>query len=148
MTHARSVLADDRPYSGDSVRLRYSKRLNDIGTRFNFYSLRYSTQGFYTLSDTAYKGMTGGTAKQVTGADGAVTTSYENLYNLHMSRKAKNQLLLSQPMGRFGSLSLSWDRQTYWRTANRTQSMPVCVERDGPQRLRRRERSAQHQPVR
>ncbi|VFS84571.1 Outer membrane usher protein fimD precursor [Raoultella terrigena] len=26
-------------------------------------------------------------------------------------------------MGRFGSLSLSWDRQTYWRTANRTQSM-------------------------
>ncbi|MEX0531477.1 fimbria/pilus outer membrane usher protein [Raoultella terrigena] len=123
VTHARSVLADDRPYSGDSVRLRYSKRLNDIGTRFNFYSLRYSTQGFYTLSDTAYKGMTGGTAKQVTGADGAVTTSYENLYNLHMSRKAKNQLLLSQPMGRFGSLSLSWDRQTYWRTANRTQSM-------------------------
>ncbi|MFK3706473.1 fimbria/pilus outer membrane usher protein [Klebsiella sp. NPDC088457] len=126
ITHARSTLADGHRYSGDSLRLRYGKLLNDFGTRFNFYSLRYSTQGFYTLSDTAYKGMTGGVAKQVVEADGSVTTSYENLYNLHLSRKAKNQLLLSQPMGRFGSLSLSWDQQTYWHTANKTQSLQLA----------------------
>lgn len=123
LTHARSTLADDQRYTGDSVRLRYSKLMNNIGTRFNFYSLRYSTQGFYTLSDTTYKGMTGGTVKQTVEAEGAVTTSYENMYNLRMSRKAKNQLLLSQPIGKFGSLSLSWDRQTYWHTTNKTQSM-------------------------
>lgn len=29
LTHARSQLADDRHYTGDSVRLRYSKLLND-----------------------------------------------------------------------------------------------------------------------
>ena len=123
MTHARSLLADDQRYRGDSVRLRYSKLMNNLGTRFNFYSLRYSTEGFYTLSDTTWQNMAGGSRKQVVEADGTITTSYENVYNLHMSRKAKNQLLLSQPLGAYGALSLSWDQQTYWRTANKTQSM-------------------------
>ena len=40
-----------------------------------------------------------------------------------MSRKAKNQLLLSQPMGEYGALSLSWDQQTYWNTSKTTQSL-------------------------
>ncbi|ELW1647874.1 fimbrial biogenesis outer membrane usher protein [Enterobacter oligotrophicus] len=123
LTHARSQLADDKYYTGDSVRLRYSKLLNDIGTRVNFFSLRYSTQGFYTLSDTTYKGMAGGSPKQVVENDGTVTTHYDTVYNLHMSRKAKNQLLLSQPMGEYGSLSLSWDQQTYWNTPKTTQSL-------------------------
>lgn len=123
LTHARSQLADDRHYTGDSVRLRYSKLLNDIGTRVNFFSLRYSTEGFYTLSDTTYKGMAGGTPKQIVEDDGTVTTHYDTVYNLRMSRKAKNQLLLSQPMGEYGSLSLSWDQQTYWNTSNTTQSL-------------------------
>lgn len=123
LTHARSRLADDRHYTGDSVRLRYSKLLNDTGTRVNFFSLRYSTEGFYTLSDTTYKGMAGGSPKQIVEDDGTVTTHYDTVYNLRMSRKAKNQLLLSQPMGQYGSLSLSWDQQTYWNTSNTTQSL-------------------------
>ncbi|MEG5550144.1 fimbria/pilus outer membrane usher protein [Enterobacter wuhouensis] len=123
LTHARSQLADDNTYTGDSVRLRYSKLLNDIGTRVNFFSLRYSTEGFYTLSDTTYKGMAGGNAKQVVANDGTISTHYDTVYNLRMSRKAKNQVLLSQPMGEYGSLSLSWDQQTYWNTPKTTQSL-------------------------
>ncbi|MGC1003406.1 fimbrial biogenesis outer membrane usher protein [Pantoea agglomerans] len=123
VTHAQSQLADDKRYTGDSVRLRYSKLLNDIGTRVNFYSLRYSTQGFYNLSDTAYKRMSGGRPEQVVEADGTVTTRYENLYDLRMSRKARNQLQLSQPMDEYGSLSLSWDQQTYWHTSKTTQGI-------------------------
>lgn len=123
LTHARSQLADDQHYTGDSVRLRYSKLLNDIGTRVNFFSLRYSTKRFYTLSDTTYKGMAGGSPKQIVEDDGTVTTHYDTVYNLRMSRKAKNQLLLSQPMGQYGSLSLSWDQQTYWNTSKTTQSL-------------------------
>lgn len=123
VTHARSTLADSNHYTGDSVRLRYSKLLNDIGTRFNFYSLRYSTEGFYTLSDTTYKRMNGGTPKQVVADDGTMVTSYENVYNLHMSRKAKHQMLLSQPLGEWGSLSLSWDQQSYWNTSRKTQGI-------------------------
>ncbi|MGC0879053.1 fimbria/pilus outer membrane usher protein [Pantoea agglomerans] len=123
VTHAQSQLADDKRYTGDSVRLRYSKLLNDIGTRVNFYSLRYSTQGFYNLSDTAYKRMSGGRPEQVVEADGTVTTRYENLYDLRMSHKARNQLQLSQPMDEYGSLSLSWDQQTYWHTSKTTQGI-------------------------
>ena len=123
LTHARSQLADNQHYTGDSVRLRYSKLLNDIGTRVNFFSLRYSTAGFYTLSDTTYKGMAGGAPEQTVEDDGTVTTHYDTVYNLHMSRKAKNQLLLSQPMGEYGALSLSWDQQTYWNTSKTTQSL-------------------------
>ncbi|MGV6479507.1 fimbria/pilus outer membrane usher protein [Pantoea agglomerans] len=123
VTHAQSQLADDKRYTGDSVRLRYSKLLNDIGTRVNFYSLRYSTQGFYNLSDTAYKRMSGGRPERVVEADGTVTTRYENLYDLRMSRKARNQLQLSQPMDEYGSLSLSWDQQTYWHTSKTTQGI-------------------------
>lgn len=121
--HARSLLADDKHYTGNSLRLRYSKLLNTLGTRVNFFSLRYSTKGFYTLSDTTYKGMTGGAPKQTVEHDGSVTTHYDTFYNLRMSRKARNQLLLSQPMGEYGSLSLSWDQQTYWNTSDTTQSL-------------------------
>lgn len=123
VTHARSQLADDKRYTGDSIRLRYSKLLNDIGTRVNFYSLRYSTHGFYSLSDTAYKRMSGGRPEQIVEADGTVTTRYENVYDLRMSRKARNQLQLSQPMDEYGSLSLSWDQQTYWHTSKTTQGI-------------------------
>lgn len=123
ITHARSRLADDNVYTGDSLRLRYSKLLNNLGTRLNFFSLRYSTQGFYTLSDTAWRGMSGGAATQVVGEDGVTTTRYDSVYNLYRSRKARHQLLLSQPMGNYGSLSLSWDKQTYWNTPATTQSL-------------------------
>jgi outer membrane usher protein len=67
--------------------------------------------------------MSGGSPKQTVEDDGTVTTQYDTVYNLRMSRKAKNQLLLSQPMGQYGSLSLSWDQQTYWNTSNTTQSL-------------------------
>lgn len=121
--HARSQLADGNSYDGDSVRLRYSKLVSDVGTRLSFYSWRFSTEGFYTLGDTAYKRMNGGSTQQVTDADGTVTTSYENVYDLRMSRKSRNQVLVSQPMWEMGSLSLSWDQQTYWNTPKSTQGM-------------------------
>jgi outer membrane usher protein len=123
ITHARSELADGNQYSGNSVRLRYSKLINHAGTRLNFYSLRYSTEGFYTLSDTTWKRMSGGNTSQVVAPDGSVSTSYEKVYDLRMSRKMKNQLLLSQPLGDYGSLSLSWDQQTYWNTDRSTQGI-------------------------
>lgn len=67
--------------------------------------------------------MSGGRPEQVVEADGTVTTRYENLYDLRMSRKARNQLQLSQPMDEYGSLSLSWDQQTYWHTSKTTQGI-------------------------
>lgn len=112
------------------MRLRYSKLLNDIGTRVNFFSLRYSTAGFYTLSDTTYKGMAGGAPKQTVEDDGTVTTHYDTVYNLHMSRKAKNQLLLSQPMGEYGALSLSWGSTNLLEYVKNHAKFAIRVERD------------------
>lgn len=126
ITHARSELADERHYAGNSVRLRYSKLLNDYGTRLNFFSLRYSTKGFYTLSDTTYKVMSGGGTENSTARDTTSTSDYQSAYNLRLTRKAKNQVLLMQPLGELGSLSLSWDQQTYWNTPNTTQSMQLA----------------------
>lgn len=119
VTHAESLLADQRHYRGDSVRLRYSKMLNDYGTQFNFYSWRFSTSGFYTLSDTTRRAMHGGNPART---ENGITTG-GNSFNLHNARKARNQLMASQALGDYGSLALSWDRQSYWHTAKTTQSL-------------------------
>lgn len=119
VSHARSLLADRRRYSGESLRLRYSKLLNDYGTRFNFYSWRFSTAGFYTLSDTTRRHMQSGGAQETENG----ITSAGNLFNLHNARKARNQLVASQTLGEYGALALSWDRQSYWHTARTTQSL-------------------------
>ncbi len=125
LTHARSQLADNQHYTGDSVRLRYSKLLNDIGTRVNFFSLRYSTAGFYTLSDTTYKGMAGGAPEQTVEDDGTVTTHYDTVYNLHMSRKAKSAAVVAAD-GRIRRAVAVPDQQTYWNTSK---PRKVCSSR-------------------
>lgn len=120
ITHANSLLANQQEYSGESIRLRYSKMLNDYGTRFNFYSWRFSTSGFYSLRDSARRTMQGGSTDQVTAEDGTITSA--NVFNLYTARKARNQLLVSQNMGDYGTLSLSWDHQSYWQTTRTTES--------------------------
>lgn len=111
------------------MRLRYSKLLNDIGTRVNFFSLRYSTAGFYTLSDTTYKGMAGGAPEQTVEDDGTVTTRYDTVYNLHMSRKAKISCCCRSRWANTARC-LCPDQQTYWNTSK---PRKVCSSR-GTQR--------------
>ncbi|WP_312624871.1 fimbria/pilus outer membrane usher protein [Scandinavium sp.] len=122
LTHARSRLADGHLYSGNSVQVRYSKLLNYYGTRLNFYSWRYSTAGFYSLSDTTWRAMKSGAPPQTTNSDGTVTYQYDNYYDLNRAKKAKNQLEISQQMGDLGSLSLSWVRQTWWKSNQTSES--------------------------
>ncbi|MGR7498085.1 fimbria/pilus outer membrane usher protein [Klebsiella aerogenes] len=126
ITHARSTLQDERTYIGDSVRLRYSKSLNDVGTQFNFYSLRYSTKGFYTLSDTTYKTLSGGIQTNTIDDKGVSSSSYNTIFDLRKPRKSKNQILLSQSLYKLGAISFSWDKQTYWNTSNTTESSQIA----------------------
>ncbi|QDW31697.1 fimbrial biogenesis outer membrane usher protein [Yersinia sp. KBS0713] len=120
--HAQSVLADRNSYSGDALRLRYNKSLNDYGTRINLNSWFFSSDGFYELSDTTYKRMQGGNVDFIKEADGSISTNYENVYDLALSRKSRNQVVLSQSMGDAGALSLSWDKQTYWKSDKSVES--------------------------
>ena len=59
VTHAKSTLADDSTHSGQSIRFLYAKSLNGFGTNFQLLGYRYSTSGFYSLDETAYKQMRG-----------------------------------------------------------------------------------------
>lgn len=113
-TLASSLLADRQRYHGEAVRLRYSKQLNDYGTRFNFYAWRFSTSGFYDLSDTAQRGMQGGSTSP--------TANGVTAFNLQHTRKSRNQLQVSQRMGDYGAVTLSWDWQRYWHTEKTTES--------------------------
>ncbi|MBW0633945.1 fimbria/pilus outer membrane usher protein, partial [Escherichia coli] len=82
VTHARSTLPDDSQKEGQSLRFLYAKSLNDYGTNFQLLGYRYSTEGFYTLSETAWRQMEGYRLKT---QDGPVDTQpelldYHNLY--------------------------------------------------------------------
>lgn len=123
--HASSALADNTRHSGESVRFRYSKVLNTAGTTLNFYSWQYTSQGFYTLSDTAYKRMQGGETTTSLD-DGHIVNDTSSYYNLAYTRKVRNQLLLSQRIADYGSLSLSLDQQRYWNSDKTNKSLQVA----------------------
>ncbi|MBW0671940.1 fimbria/pilus outer membrane usher protein, partial [Escherichia coli] len=40
---------------GRDIRFLYAKSMNTFGTNFQLMGYRYSTQGFYTLDDVAYR---------------------------------------------------------------------------------------------
>ncbi len=122
-THSISQLPNGNTFHGDAIRLRYNKLIYQAGTRINFYSWRFSTKGFYTLNDTTYKKMTGSENTLSVNGDDDADSNYQNNHNLSLTRKAKNQVLLSHPLQRLGTLSLSWEKQTYWHTDNATESM-------------------------
>lgn len=123
--HADSLLANNTRHSGDSVRFRYSKILNTAGTTLNFYSWQYTTQGFYTLSDTACKRMQGG--ERTTSLDDRhIVNDNSSYYNLTYARKMHNQLLVSQRIADYGSLSLSLDQQRYWNSGKTNKSLQVA----------------------
>ncbi|GDS59725.1 outer membrane usher protein FimD [Escherichia coli] len=63
ITQANTTLADGTRHSGQSVKSVYSKSFYQTGTNIQVAGYRYSTQGFYNLSDSAYSRMSGYTVK-------------------------------------------------------------------------------------
>lgn len=116
-THANSQLVDDSRHSGQSMRFLYSKSLLGSGTTFQLLGYRYSTRGFYTLNDVAYGQMD---ANYVQGEtqDGnmAWLPIISNGYDLKHVKKGRLQANISHSMGKYGSLYLSGNQQTYWDT--------------------------------
>lgn len=115
VTHAGSRLADGSRHQGQSLRMLFARTLNRWGTNFQLLGYRYSTQGFYTLDDVAYKHAQGYVVANANGngADGGqpVVIDY---HNLRYSKKEQVQANISQSLGDYGSLYLSGNRQTYW----------------------------------
>lgn len=124
VTHARSILPDESQKEGQSMRFLYAKSLNDYGTNFQLLGYRYSTQGFYTLSETAWRQMEGYRLKT---QDGPVDTQPELLdyHNLYYSKKGRLQVNISQQVSDVGTVYMTGSHQTYWRTSERDELWQV-----------------------
>ena len=126
ITEANSTLVDGSHHSGESARLLYEKSLNTIGTTLNFMGYRYSTSGYYTLSDTTYKSMDGynyhGDDDEYDVEhikDGDDEPDYADYYDLWYTKKGKLQVSLNQTFGEWGSVYISGTQQTYWHTSDK-----------------------------
>ncbi|MFP2516986.1 fimbrial biogenesis usher protein [Buttiauxella agrestis] len=119
ITSAASILSDDSHHSGASARFMYAKSLNATGTTFNLMGYRYSTEGFYTLSDTTYKNMKGYNDPVDEDEDEDEDEDYANYYDLRKTKRGRFQLSINQTFGAYGSFYISGSQQTYWRTGGK-----------------------------
>lgn len=116
ITHARSTLADDSDHQGQSLRFLYAKSLSGYGTNFQLLGYRYSTKGFYTLDEVAYKNIEGYEYElEDDGSHNKVPVA-QSYHNLRYSKRGRFQVNISQAMGDYGSLYVSGSQQTYWGT--------------------------------
>ncbi|EEL7912627.1 fimbria/pilus outer membrane usher protein, partial [Salmonella enterica subsp. enterica serovar Infantis] len=118
VTHARSQLADDSTHQGQSLRFLYAKSLNNYGTNFQLLGYRYSTRGFYTLDDVAYRSMEGYDYEYDSDGRRHKVPVAQSYHNLRYSKKGRFQVNISQNLGDYGSLYLSGSQQNYWNTAD------------------------------
>lgn len=96
VTMARARLQGRRTHHGTSVRLNYQRNFAGSGTNFGLAAYRYSTEGFYTLAETA---------QSRTGEDLGYTLS---------RAKRRVQFNLSQRIGERSSLYVSGGHVRYW----------------------------------
>jgi outer membrane usher protein len=93
-TEARTQL-NNRTYQGAATRLQYTKSLPQIGSQIQLSTTVYSNLDYLSLGDSAR--LRGG----------------ENI-DMEQWVKHKEQLSLNQSLGRWGSLSISATRNSYW----------------------------------
>ncbi|WP_075182091.1 fimbrial biogenesis usher protein [Pantoea sp. 1.19] len=118
LTTAQSQLADGSRHQGQSLRFLYAKSLAQTGTNFQLLGYRYSTRGFYTLDDVAWRSMTGRSQPEPQQNALRHTAPVDTQYhNLRYSKKGRIQASLSQPLGHYGSLYFSGSQQSYWGTS-------------------------------
>jgi len=120
LTSAWSQLADNSWHQGQSLRFLYNKTLSGLGTNFQLLGYRYSTQGFYTLDETAWNTIEGYQYRWKDEGNGQENHSEPVSYhNLRRSKKGRFQMNVSQQLGDMGSLYLSGSQQTYWNSTSK-----------------------------
>ncbi len=115
VTQADAILPDESQHDGQSYRFLYNKSLADTGTNIQLIGYRYSTQGYFSFSDTAYQKMNG---YNVATQDGVIQVQprYTDYYNLAYNKRGKLQVSVSQQVGESSTLYLSSSHQSYWGT--------------------------------
>lgn len=121
LTHAKSQLADGSDHEGQSMRFLYAKSLMESGTTFRLLGYRYSTKGFYTLNDVAYNKMNDEQTIHVDDENHLTQSPVAHYYNLNYAKKGRFEVNISHSLGKYGSLFVSGNQQTYWGTNQRNQ---------------------------
>lgn len=120
LTQANSTLADDSKHTGQSLRFLYAKSLSATGTNFQLLGYRYSTQGYYTLSDTTYTRMSGhhvDTLDESGNDNEDDPANWTDYYDLYYNKRGKIQVNISQQVGSVGSVYVTGSQQSYWNTS-------------------------------
>ena len=125
ITQANTTLADDSRHSGQSTRLLYSKYFYQTGTNIQLMGYRYSTNGYYNFSDSAYSRMSGYTIIQSNTDEKKDKAQFINYYNLLYNKRGQEQISISQQIDPFGTLYLSANRQSYWNTRDSDQQVSI-----------------------
>ncbi len=105
-TQAWSTQKEQDKESGQSVRVRYSKNILTTGTNISISGYRYSTSGYYTLSE--------------------VLDTWRDTNQLDTMERRRNraELLLNQNLGgNAGSLSLNAISEDYWNSDRNMRSI-------------------------
>lgn len=118
ITTSQSELPDGNRRHGYSTRFLYAKSLNTYGTNFQLLGYRYSTSGFYTLSETLNKRMSGYNEDKGDSLP-------ESYFDLRYKKKDSMQVNLSQQIGGFGSVFFTSNFQNYWDTADKSALLQV-----------------------
>lgn len=105
VTQSQAKLRNDTKKRGQSYRFRYNKNLNDIGTNIALAGYRYSTEGFYSLSEV-------------------FDTFRDTNYVPEIERRRnRGEITLSQSLGdTYGSISAGYVNEDYWNSDRKTQS--------------------------
>ncbi|CAO97925.1 fimbria/pilus outer membrane usher protein [Erwinia tasmaniensis] len=125
ITHADSTLSDGSQHRGQSLRFLYARSLNALGTTFQLTGYRYSTRGFYTLSETTLKRMSGWhyNDERLDTQGQPLPPRETDFYSLYDSKRQRLQASISQQIGSFGSLYLSGSQQSFWNRSGVTRSV-------------------------
>lgn len=127
VTRAYSLLADESKHSGASWRLMYARSLSSTGTSFQLMTNRFSTSGYYTLSQAALKNMNGwvNDYSDMSHNSNDNKINWSNYYNLYQTKKNLIQANVTQKVMGFGSLYMTASRQTYWGSMAPTTSFQM-----------------------
>ncbi|WP_392565460.1 fimbria/pilus outer membrane usher protein [Utexia brackfieldae] len=91
---------------GQSYRILYAKSFNETGTNLQLTGYRYSTSGYYTFNEAAFK-------KRNKFFD-PLTGEYSNNYSLAGRMKSSYQWSIAQSLGQLGQVALWGNVTSYW----------------------------------
>lgn len=124
-TQSNSTLVDGSHHQGLSFRFMYGSSLVSTGTSFQLAGYRYSSQGFYTLADTALKEMSGWLQNEdkIDAEGRPAKGNLASHYSLYNNKRERIQLSLSQKFDAFGSLFITASHQTFWQNDARSNTV-------------------------